>query len=516
MAEFRKASLLDDFEVPVITNDAIRLQLVKLGKTHAVKKKESISSMPLDDRLDYITKEVYKVLGRYKGFVKVIRTDDELRAYIDRAIEIDYLSFDTETNNSLDPLTGKLMGLCMYLPNTKPVYVPMNHCVPGTDIRLENQVSDECVKECFQELKDHNTKLVYHNGKFDIRFCYNTMGVYLPIWWDTMIAAQMIDENEQAKLKIQYKNHVDPTIGSYNIEKLFTGLPYAWVDPEIFALYAAIDAYDTYKLQQIQEEYFKQKGNDRLYKLFSEVEVPIVLVTSKMEDDGICLDVDYVNKLDAKYEKGLNEASIKMNEILAPYENELKRYRMLGQLDDPINYESPIQLKIVLYDVLKIKPLDEKQSTDKNALKAIDHPFTKALLAYRHYSILMKTFTKVLPGWLSTKDGRLHAKFNQMGTEDNNVRTGRFSSTQPNLQQIPSHETSMRMMFKASTIYNNEHIDDNDEIVLNNYVDVMLKDHSWKKIKQVVIGDEIVGDDETIYKVVNIETIDDKIKLKLE
>ena len=71
------------------------------------------------------------------------------------------------------------------------------------------------------------------------------------------------------------------------------------------------------------------------------------------------------------------------------------------------------------------------------------------------------------------------------------------------------------MMFKASTIYNNENIDDNDEIVLNNYVDVMLKDQSWKKIKQVVIGDEIVGDDETIYKVVNIETIDDKIKLKL-
>ena len=71
------------------------------------------------------------------------------------------------------------------------------------------------------------------------------------------------------------------------------------------------------------------------------------------------------------------------------------------------------------------------------------------------------------------------------------------------------------MMFKASTIYNNENIDDNDEIILNNYVDVMLKDQSWKKIKQVVIGDEIVGDDETIYKVVNIEVINDKIKLKL-
>ncbi len=73
----------------------------------------------------------------------------------------------------------------------------------------------------------------------------------------------------------------------------------------------------------------------------------------------------------------------------------------------------------------------------------------------------------------------------------------------------------MRMMFKASTIYNDEKIDDNDEIILNNYVDVMLKDKSWKKIKQVVVGDEIVGDDETIYKVTSIETINDKIKLKL-
>ncbi len=515
MAEFRKASLLDDFEVPVINNDAIRLQLIKLGKTHAVKKKESISSMPLEDRLDYISKEVYKILGRYKNFVKVIRTDDELREYIDRAIAVDYLSFDTETNNSLDPLTCKLMGLCMYLPNTKPVYVPMNHCVPGTDERLKDQVSDECVKEVFQKLKDNNTKMIYHNGKFDIRVCFNTMGVYLPIWWDTMIAAQMMNENEQAKLKFQYKTHIDPTIGSYNIEKLFTGLPYAWVDPEIFALYAAIDAFDTYKLQQYQEELFKQKGCEKLYKLFSEVEVPIVLVTSKMEDDGICLDVDYVKRLDDKYTKGLEKASNKMNEILAPYKKELDSYRSLGQLDDPINYESPVQLKIVLYDILKIKPLDENKSTDKAALKAIDHPFTKALLDYRHFSILMKTFTKSLPNCISEKDGKLHANFNQMGAEDNNVRTGRFSSTNPNLQQIPSHETSMRMMFKASTEYKDENIEDSNEIILNDYVDVMCN-NKWVRIKDIKENDIITGSDDEFYKVTKVEVLENKIKLTLE
>ena len=59
-----------------------------------------------------------------------------------------------------------------------------------------------------QKLKDNNTRIIYHNGKFDIRVCFNTMGVYLPIWWDTMIAAQLLNENELAKLKYQYKVHV--------------------------------------------------------------------------------------------------------------------------------------------------------------------------------------------------------------------------------------------------------------------------------------------------------------------
>ena len=245
MSEYKKFSFLDDFDIPVITHDAVKQQLVRLGKTHTTKTRKSFDSMPLEERLDYISNEVNKILGRYKGFVKVIRDEDEFNRYIDKAIEQNCLSFDTETNNSLDPLTSKLMGLCCYIPNTKPVYVPLNHTKPNTDILLENQISEDCVKNAFKRLKDSNVKMIYHNGKFDIRVCYNTMGIYLPIWWDTMIAAQLLDENELAKLKYQYKAHVDPTIGSYNIEKLFTGLPYAWVDPDVFALYAAIDAFDT-------------------------------------------------------------------------------------------------------------------------------------------------------------------------------------------------------------------------------------------------------------------------------
>lgn len=103
--------------------------------------------MPLDKRLEYIFVNVYSILGRYRRFINLIRSDDDFIKYIDRAIELDCLTLDTETNNSLDPLTCKLMGLCLYLPNTRPAYVPLNHCKPGTDILLKDQVSFDCVIE---------------------------------------------------------------------------------------------------------------------------------------------------------------------------------------------------------------------------------------------------------------------------------------------------------------------------------------------------------------------------------
>lgn len=454
MSEYVKSSLLDDFEIPIITHEAIKQQLIKIGKTHNVKKKESIEKLPLEERLKLIQKEVYKVLGRYKGFVKVIYTKEELDAYIDKAIKVDYLAFDTETNNSLDPLTCKVMGLCLYIPNTKPVYVPLNHCVAGTDILLENQVSEEDATIALKRLKEKDTKVVYHNGKFDIRVIYNTLGFYMPIWWDTMLAAQMINENERAGLKVQYKKYINPTIDSYNIEKLFAGIPYAWVDPEVFALYAAIDAFDTYQLQQYQEEFFNQPENRRMFYVFHEIEVPITSVVAKMEDDGIDIDMEFVGKLNQKYHKGLDTSIENINEILKPYEDVISRYQEQKQLDNPLNFNSTPQLQIILYDILKIPPSEEfGKSTEKAALKAMKHPFTEALLEYRHFNKMITAFTESLPKLRSPKDGKIHASFNQMGKEENNVRTGRFSSTDPNLQQIPSKEKIMRLMFKASPGY---------------------------------------------------------------
>ena len=428
---FVKSSFLEDFEIPEITHENIQKQLLKVGNVQSTSKRASTSSLPLNERIKRISEEVYKILGRYKGFVKVIYTKEELHSYISKAISIDYLSFDTETNRSLDPLTCKLVGLCLYMPNTRPVYVPINHCKAGTSERLENQVTEEEAKEELLLLSENATKLVYHNAKFDIRVIHGTLGFYLPVWWDTMIAAQLLDENELARLKYQYKAHVNPTIGTYNIEALFEGLPYEWFDPEVFALYAAIDAYDTSKLQKYQESMFTQEGMERLYNLFLNIEVPVVSITASMEDNGICIDKEFLAKLDTKYKKEVERINKKLQEILSPYQENICYYQGIGKLDNPINFDSPAQLSIVLYEILKAPQIEGSKSTDKATLKALKLPFTEALLEYRHYAKLISSFTTPLPEWISTMDDKLHASFNQLGKEDNNVRTGRFSSSNP-------------------------------------------------------------------------------------
>lgn len=492
MAEYKKASFIDEFELPVVTHDAIKQQLIKVGKNRTVSRVKSVKDMPLEERLKYITDEVYKTLGRYKGFVRVIDNDKDFESYIDYAIKRGIMALDTETNRSLDPLTCKLMGICLYVPNTKPVYVPVSHCVSGTDTLLSSQVSHDCIKRCLKKINDSDIKVVYHNGKFDIRVFHGVEGIYPKIWWDTMIASQLLDENIPAKLKTQYPLYVDPTIDSYNIEELFTGLPYEWIPVDIFAMYAAIDSYDTYKLQQAQQKVFESDGMDRLYNLFMTIEMPVVTITAEMEDNGICIDTDVLNRIDSKLKKSLEETKKKIDDFLVPYEKDISRYQYKGILSSPISLDSPKQLQTIMYDILKYNS-ENGRKTDKDTLKEINSDFTKLLLEYRHNSKLISSFTTPLPQLISKRDGKLHAHFNQMGKEDNNVRTGRFSSTEPNLQQIPSHYKVMRMMFKASD--DNTYTDIINNAIHLSSVQEVLTGSGWKFAKDVSISDVLITDD---------------------
>lgn len=428
------------------------------------------SSISLTERLRIITENVYKILGVYKENTIVIKTRQQLTEYIDAAIKNNLICIDTETNNSLEPVTCKLMGPCIYTPGQKNAYIPINHVNPDTGERLEWQLTEQDIYEEFCRLD--NTLIVMHNGKFDYQVIKCTTGKQLKVYWDTMIGTRILDENEKsAGLKQQYIAKIDPSIEKYSIDHLFEGVEYAVIDPEVFALYAATDAYMTYKLYEWQKKQFEKPGHERIYKLFLEVEMQVMEVAAEMELTGICIDTEYAQRLSKKYHDRLDSLNEQIDIELHKYDEKIKEWRTTEdanykpekinpktgektfqkskseKLADPVALTSPTQLGILIYDVLQhpVVDKDNPRGTGEDILKKIDIPLSSLILQQRGLLKLINTYIDKIPTCVCEKTGRLHAHFNQLG-----AATGRFSSSDPNLQNIPSHDTSIRMLFSAS------------------------------------------------------------------
>ena len=445
-----------------------KLSSSKKAKDISAEKAVKSKNVSIEDKIRIITAQVERVLGKFKEMTQVITDRQELHDYISKSIENGIVAIDTETNNSLDYLNCLLMGACIYTPGLKNVYVPINHINKYTGERLPYQLTEQDIKEEFDRLKD--TRIVFHNAKFDYQVLKCTCNCALGVYWDTMIGARMLDENEQsASLKSQYIDKIDPTIEKYSIEKLFEGLEYAIFDPQVFALYSATDPYMTYELYLYQLEQMNKEGMEGVKRLFEDVEMQIVIPVAEMELRGVAFDLEYNEKLRNKYTKSLEELDKKIQGELGRYRVDIQKWRessdgksMVGkktkssQLTDPINVDSPTQLAIILYDVLKVPSVNSKQprSTGKDDLKEIakrnDISLCKLLLERKVVSKLLNDFVIKLPKLLNNKDNRIHCSFNQCGKEEDGVVTGRFSSSDPNLQQVPSREKSIRMMFCAS------------------------------------------------------------------
>ena len=477
----------------------------------------SCKKLSIEDKLILIRNEVMRILGGYKDDTITIKTKEELVNYIDKSIENGIISIDTETNNSLDPISCKLMGPCIYTPGMKNAYIPINHVDLHTRERLPWQLTEDDIKEQFERLSD--TKIIMHNGKFDYQVIKCTCEVALDIYWDTLIGAKVLNELEKAGLKEQYISKIDPGIEKYSIEKLFEKIEYAVVDPELFALYAATDAYMTYKLYEYQLNEFTKPENTGLYNLFTTIEMPIVPIVAEMELTGITIDKEYAERLSKKYHKMYDELQVRISEELSKLDTVIANWRLTPEanekpinkktgnptksknekLSNPINLSSPTQLAILIYDVLGHKPVDKKnpRGTGEDILNQIDLPICKLILEERGLLKLINTYIDKLPKCISEVDGRLHASFHQVGTA-----TGRFSSSDPNLQNIPSKADDIRMMFTAATDYNNVDVIDN-VCKIPNYSDVLIDDE-WVNVKQVNIGDAIELDD-SLEAVTNIK-----------
>lgn len=463
----------DEFEVPSEKKEVKKVaKKVSSPKDPKVETRKAMKSKTVStfDKLQLIYEEVNRVLGGYTSNTKVITSKDELSQYIDEAIRNGIIAIDTETNNSLEPLTCLLMGACIYTPGQLSAYIPVHHTKPDTDILIENQLTELDIKEQFERLS--NTKILMHNGKFDYEVIKCTCNCVLNIYWDTEIAARILDENELAGLKKQYILHIDSTQEKYDIEHLFQGIPYAYVKPEIFALYAATDAYITYRLYEWQKDQFNKPGNEKLFDLFMNVEMPIVPVCAEMELYGIEIDKEYAKRLSNKYHKKVDEVNAKIDAELSKYSDKISAWRLTKeanykernskpnktgeftykkskneQLENPPQLNSPTQLAILLYDILGTPAQDKKspRGTGEEILQKINLPICDLILEKRGLEKLIGTYIDKIPECVNSKDNRLHAHFNQLG-----AGTGRFSSSNPNLQNIPSHVKEIRLMFRAS------------------------------------------------------------------
>ena len=397
-------------------------------------------------------------LGKYKDEYIYFMADDEqkFKDYIYSIVESGNCSIDTETTG-LDPIDDKIVGLSLYTKGQKGLYIPLNHKSYITGVEVEGQLDKNLVAECLQYLVDKNVKFKYYNANFDIQILNNNLGVYVPVWFDAHLAAYCLNENEPHGLKTLHSKYVlEGKEDEFSFGKLFEGVTFDLVPIKSGYIYAARDAVDTDELVDFQLPYLtkdnilcKAQGLEKVSEVFWNIEMPYIDVIVDLEDTGISLDTKYASELSEKYHK-IKEGNLnEFYRILEMYKDEIEAYKLKNpnhKLSDPISVSSPIQLAILFYDILQIPPVDEKspRGTGVEILEKIDNPLCKAILDYRKTDKLLSTYIDKLPECLK-KDGRVHCNFNQYG-----AKTGRLSSDEPNMQNIPSHNKDIRKMFVAS------------------------------------------------------------------
>ena len=454
-------------------------------------------------KLSRVREEVERILGKYKSDTVCIYTKEDFHSYIDKVIENKIISIDTETlgtrtdipKPATDPLTCRLAGLCIYTPGEKNAYIPVNHVDYQTGERFSSQLTEDDINEELTRVVEAKTKNIFQNGKFDYMVLYYTCGVKVPITWDTMIGSQILNENEQAGLKFQYRDKINPEQEKYDIDRLFDLENLDKYPCDLFSLYAATDAYMTYKLYEYQKKEFEKRGNERLYNLFLNIEMPVVTVCAEMQMRGIGLDKEFAKRLSDKFHRKLDVVEENISKELSKYDDEISNWRlselankheikngkkqksMNEKLSSPLEVTSPEQLGIFLYDILNIlKPdSDGKKPVDEATLLTIKDrlPLIPLILKKREYDKYLGTYIDALPLLVNPRDDRIHPKFNQLGREEKGVVTGRFSSTDPNFQNIPARGniTSVRCMMIPTTEYYTRYdfnsIDNSEELLVD-------------------------------------------------
>lgn len=455
------------FDVPIRAGIEQDKAVAKKTKTKAKTTTARITGSGLAGSIKQIEHEVDTKLGKYKDEYQIIREKEVLHDFITNCIGNGYISIDTETSG-LDPLQDQLAGICPYTYGERGSYIPLNHISYITNQPLANQLPMEFVMSEFKRLLEHRPEIDMFNSPFDIRFLIanGLPGIYCT--WDGYLAARCLNENEPANgLKpLHNKYCLDGKGDAFSFDALFKGVKFTMIPPEIGYMYAAHDPVITTELCDFQRKYLTydptatfedRNGMNGVAWAFKNIEMPIVDTVVELENNGIDFDFAYNHELAVKYHSLLDEKMEELHTLCKPYIPQLREYREKHEgvkLDIPINFASPTQVAILLYDILKLDAGVDKRTkkpirgTGEDIISKLDHPICKALLDYRGLDKLVGTYIDKMPDCVNPKDHRIHGNFDSYGAD-----TGRWSSKDPNLQNIPSHNKDIRKMFKATDGY---------------------------------------------------------------
>lgn len=364
-------------------------------------------------------------------FVETYSEIEELLDVLNKSAEI---AFDTETTG-LDTLIDEIIGMSFSAEAGEAWYVKLPD---------DFESAREVIK-MFDPIFNDNTKLIIgQNIKYDLSLL-NNYGVDINAkMFDTMIAHYLIEPEQKHNLDFLASTYLDYRMIS--IEELIGSKGKSQknmkdIDSRVVSDYACEDADVTFRLKTVFEE---KLAADGLHSLFYEIEMPLVKVLIKMEKCGVRISTEI-----------LKEHSIYLNNELR--EIEQKIYELAGE---KFNIASPKQLGVILFEKLKIVANPKKTKTkqystgEEELVKLADkHPLVNEILEYRGINKLINTYVDVLPELISKKTGKIHTSFNQTITS-----TGRLSSNNPNLQNIPIRDDRGRVLRKAFVASDSDHV----------------------------------------------------------
>ncbi|WP_440570529.1 DNA polymerase I [Stenotrophomonas maltophilia] len=365
------------------------------------------------------------------GEYETVLSAEQLQAWVERLQQADLISFDTETD-ALDAMRARLVGISLAVEPGRAAYIPVGHDYPGAPAQLPMQQVLDALRPVMQ---DPAKKKLGQHGKYNLhvlrRHGVQVQGYHDDTMLESFVLNSTATRHDMDSLALRYLGY--STIKFEDVAgKGAKQIPFSQVGIDEASRYAAEDADITLRLHHaLQPQLLAEPALDSVYR---GIEMPLVPVLASIEANGVRVDTDELRRQSQDLSSRMLAAQQKATELAGR----------------SFNLDSPKQLQAVLFDELKlpavVKTPKGQPSTNEEALEAIadQHELPRVILEYRGLAKLRSTYTDKLPEMVNPDTGRVHTSYHQSG-----AATGRLSSSDPNLQNIPIRTEDGRRIRRA-------------------------------------------------------------------